>query len=446
MMLIALLAVFVSLPVFSQTIRVTQPNAPENWPIRASRSITWEYSGVSGNVKLLLFRGETEVGIIATNLPMAVRTYSWQVGQTDRGYATPGSNYKIKAKVMGQPIADFSDRPFTISGGVTMDLGAMEVRGKRPSFQAPVKVLYPNGGESLQKAVVNEIRWESTDSFGTPRIIIKRGSSVVKTYEPTGVFAIRRGNQSTWSWVIPVDLGAGNDYRIRLENSVGRLSDESDGNFSITEDPLIVVNQPRGGSWTMGDRRHIEWRASGAGNLDLLLEPAAGGRGYMIKSNVPPAPSRFFWTIGNFEYDNISFIPPRGVKYKIIVRDHSGSPSGESAEFEIYRPSITILEPSGGTVHRGDDKTIRWRTGAGFVGNVDIELYLGTPDGSFRRFDQLYTDIRDMGSASWHVYPPLRGGEAEIDAPPADRHYFIRVKSSRCPMVFGDGAAFMLHK
>ncbi len=445
---IALLVLFLGASVFAQTVRITQPNTPVTWPQRASRNITWDFSGVSGNVKLLLFRGETGVGIIASEIPIASRSYSWVVGQTNMGFAPQGSGYKIKIKVMGQPISDFSDQPFTINPQYTIDPGVMEALRNPPRvFTPPVKVIYPNGGERLQKAVVNEIRWESTDEFGKPRIKIKKGGRVVKTYEPNQVFAIRRGNASTWSWTIPNSLDAGNDYKVRLENSAGRLRDESDANFSISEDSMIVVTDPRGGLWTMGDRRHINWRASGTGNLDIVLRPAIGDSpGYMIKSNVAPTPSRFFWTIGNFEHARTNFIPPQGVKYKVVIRDRGSSTEGESPEFTIFRPSINVLEPASGTVHRGDNKTIRWRTGPGFVGNVDIEIYIVENSLGFHRFDTLHTNVRDLGSVSWRVYPNPRFGEAEIDAPPTPRQYFIRVKSSRCDTVFGDGAHFTLER
>lgn len=445
-LLSALLVLFLGATVFAQTVRITQPNTPTTWPLRGNRDITWDFSGVAGNVKLLLFRGETGVGIIATGLPVTNRTYSWRVGQTNMGFAPQGSGYKIKIKVMGQPISDFSDQPFTIGPQYTINPGTMEVRQRPRVFTPPVKVIYPNGGERLQKAVVNEIRWESTDAFGKPRIKIKKGGRVVKTYEPERVFPIRRGNTSTWSWVIPTSLDAGNDYKVRLENSVGRLRDESDANFSIVADTTIVVTEPRGGYWSMGDRRHINWRAAGTGNLDIILRPTVGGSpGYMIKSNVSPTPSRYFWTVGNFEHESVSLIPPEGVKYKIVIRDRDSSAEGESPEFTVHRPTITVMEPAGGTVHRGDNKTIRWRTGPGFVGNVDVELYI-VDGSSFRRFDQLFTNIRDLGSVSWRVYPNPRPGEAELDAPPTPRQYFIRVKSSRCRTVFGDGARFTLER
>ena len=447
LLFIALLVALLGASAFAQSIRVTQPNTTVTWPLRSTHNITWDYSGISGTVKILLFRGETGVGIIATGLPIANRSYSWQVGQTTTGFAAQGSGYRIKVRVMAQPYHDFSDAPFTIGSQYTLNPGTMEALHNPPQvFTPPVKVTYPNGGERLRKGVVNEIRWESTDEFGKPRIKIKKGGRVVKTYEPNQVYPIRRGNASTWSWVIPTSLEPGNDYKVRLENTVGRLRDESNANFTIAEDTLIEVTAPRGGYWSMGDRRHITWRAAGTGNLDIILRPTVGGgSGYMIKSNVSPTPSRFFWTVGNFEHASVSLIPPDGVKYKVVIRDRDSSTEGESPEFTVHRPSVTVLEPVGGTVHRGDHKTIRWRTGPGFVGNVDVELYI-VDGGSFRRFDQLRTNVRDLGSVSWHVYPNPGIGEAELDAPPTPRQYFIRIVSSRCRTVFGDGAQFTLER
>ena len=83
----------------AQTVTLVNPDAGENYPRNGITNITWHYSGLSGTVRLILFQGSANLGIIADNLPLATNKYHWTVGQHANGTAPAGSNYHVRIRV-----------------------------------------------------------------------------------------------------------------------------------------------------------------------------------------------------------------------------------------------------------------------------------------------------------------------------------------------------------
>ncbi len=96
-------------------LRLTSPNGGENWPLGATRSITWNANGYGGTVRLILFNKAAKVGQIATGIPAAQGSYSWTVGQHQDGTAPAGSLYSIRLLAGDGSQEDYSDAPFAIT-------------------------------------------------------------------------------------------------------------------------------------------------------------------------------------------------------------------------------------------------------------------------------------------------------------------------------------------
>jgi len=103
-----------SLLVFSASIKVISPNGGENWQKGSTYNITWNSSGVSGNVIIKLLKGGTMLGSIAWNIPNT-GNYSWAINKIRETSIQPGSDYRVLIRSFDDhSIEDESDSNFTI--------------------------------------------------------------------------------------------------------------------------------------------------------------------------------------------------------------------------------------------------------------------------------------------------------------------------------------------
>ncbi|HLP59673.1 MAG TPA: Ser-Thr-rich GPI-anchored membrane family protein, partial [Candidatus Deferrimicrobium sp.] len=98
-----------------------------------------------------------------------------------------------------------------------------------------ITVTSPNSGEIWNTASTHNITWLSQDMTGAVNIALYKGNSL---YSRIGKAAAAAG---VFSWQIPANLPAGNDYKIRVYN--GSAGDYSDLNFSIALPVQIYLNK-----------------------------------------------------------------------------------------------------------------------------------------------------------------------------------------------------------
>jgi len=214
-----------------QTITVTSPNGGENWALGSTHAITWTSAGVTGNVRILLFRGGANIGIIRDDVPVTARSIDWVVGAYQGGTAVPGTDYKVRIKKMQTEILDASNREFTISPAVVTP---------PPTPTGSITVTNPNGGGTwlLKVLGVNSatVNWTSSSVPGNVTLTLKKGGSAVRSQTFTNT-----GN-AVFSFA---GMAEGEDYRMRVENAGNSVYDESDQNFSIRKETLTpLVREP----------------------------------------------------------------------------------------------------------------------------------------------------------------------------------------------------------
>lgn len=99
----------------AQSIVVKSPNNNEKWRKGVSHDIIWESSGItSGTYKITLWQAGVSKGTIATGLDTSLNLFKWTVGNVIGATLPPGSGYKVKVRVQGEPVSDSSDLPFSI--------------------------------------------------------------------------------------------------------------------------------------------------------------------------------------------------------------------------------------------------------------------------------------------------------------------------------------------
>jgi hypothetical protein len=198
----------------AQTIRVTSPNGDEDWALGSTHAITWTSAGVTGNVRIILFKGGTHIGIVRDNVPVTAGSIDWVVGTYQGGTAVPGTDYKIRIRKMQTEILDSSNRVFTISPAE----GA-------PPPAGSITVKSPNGGEIWWTGnMAYEVRWTLSNIQGSVTIRLKKGGAVITSWTAD--------NTGSSYWMCS-GVQDGNDYRIRVESSNGSVFDESDRDFEI---------------------------------------------------------------------------------------------------------------------------------------------------------------------------------------------------------------------
>jgi len=120
--LIAVLIVLVFVPggARADSVTVTSPNGGESWWVGATQNITWTYTGdwAGKSVRIQLLGGGAVNDIVSNTAPLALTgptgSYPWHIGEYLGGTAGPGTNYRIRVRVVGTSILDDSNNNFSI--------------------------------------------------------------------------------------------------------------------------------------------------------------------------------------------------------------------------------------------------------------------------------------------------------------------------------------------
>ena len=265
----------------SSSIRVTSPNGGETWQRGTSHTVTWSYTGSPGTtVKILLFKGGTEIGIINGSVSIGTSgtgSYSWLISSSGSGGT--GNNYKIKVQSISTPtVNDTSDNTFNLTSATT---------------PPTIRITSPNGGETWQRGTSQTVTWSYTGSPGsTVKIVLLKAGAEVGTIKSS--VSIGTSGTGSYSWLISSSGsgGTGSDYKIKVQSiSTPIVNDTSDNNFNLTSaatTPTIRVTSPNGGeTWQRGTSQTVTWSYTGSpGSTVKTVLLKAGADVGTIKSSV----------------------------------------------------------------------------------------------------------------------------------------------------------------
>lgn len=240
---------------YKATIQVIQPNGGESLKQGSVETIKWQSSNVSGNIRIELYLKDTIYEVVAGDLDDDGE-YEWVVGSD----LDAGSSYKIRIVSVDDPtVNDFSDSAFSIE---TATIGTLTLTA-------------PDGGEQWQIGKTHEITWTADYFVGMVSLKLYKDGLFIKNIAQTTI------NNGSYSWIIPSDVDAANDYFVRIASfSNNDLIDISDGFFSVVSytppDETITVTSPNGGEvWAPGSTQTITWTSEGvpgAVKLELYQE------------------------------------------------------------------------------------------------------------------------------------------------------------------------------
>ncbi len=212
-----------------------------------------------------------------------------------------------------------------------------------------IKVLTPNGGETISEGSNFSITWSST-SKSLMRITFSydNGSTwilVADSLKNTGVF----------NW-FPVPNNISNQCIVRVLSVDGVYSDASDKVFAIirnSNESLNILSPKEKDEWEAGTSKQIKWYSSGLDSIKIEYTTNNGTSWNSITTDRK--------NTGIYYWDPIPNTP--SVLAKVRIKDaKDGQPSSESQIFSILpEPKLKVLSPNGKEkILAGTSRKLEW--------------------------------------------------------------------------------------
>lgn len=205
------------------TINIASPKGGETLYLTNEQFIRWNAYRTSQRLRILLIRDGRIIHHLQENLGLS-GLFRWRVGKVytiDEHALEPGKGYRIRME--------------TMDGKIRAETGSFTIL--RPT----VRVIFPNGGETIKRDTVQNLRWTSSHLHGDVRLELWQRSPGRRPHLMTTLSKSEK-NDWNYSWrVFPLPgFGTGEiDPPENIPDWVFRVSsvhcpeiyDESDGTF-----------------------------------------------------------------------------------------------------------------------------------------------------------------------------------------------------------------------
>jgi len=405
----------VAATVQKKTIHLVSPNGGEKLKIGSEYTIRWQSKGLKGSLNISLMYKNRNLGFLARNVNASRGAYTWKVGQVLKSRVKPSGGYTIRIYSGSQKVQDQSDRYFSIIPGSRKTLTTVVkplTPVKKSITKAPVKktdkiqkksirLLSPNGRESLKAGSEYQIRWSARGIRGNVTLYLSQQGKVVGTIAQNIKPGIGR-----YLWRVHTKLGdkslRGDRYKILIMTKDRKTRDDSDHYFSIVtaqtsppdtggssgqpEDqgqtsqtpdpqPYISVTEPiKNSGWCPNTAYTIKWESSLPTNLNVKIELVYRNEtGYVplriITSSTP--------NDGTYQFNGLSEsqvpVLSVGVSVKITVLDNSVY--GVSGLIALGKQLKLMMSETDTWIWRhGTEYTLRWEQICDLPAPLNIEL------------------------------------------------------------------------
>ncbi len=364
----------VAIPSSDCTVQVTEPDRDRVWIEGQVMHIAWSSEGIlcGGTVMIELIQNSEPCRCVTEVTPND-GSFDWVVCPC----SSDSTQYRIRVTDLASGAWDENNCNLTLLG--------------LPPAPCSVTLLAPNGGERWVEGRIHTITWESATTCGpTVDLTLVHPSASLQELIAAGV-----PNDGSHAWVAHRLGEASEGYFIRVTDTAGGASDESDGPFSILEAgdscaPALVF--PNGGeTWAAGEPYLISWDWEGACGELVAIDLLRAGSPCQTISAATPNTGTFIWTASQCSGQ------PDG--YAIRVTDlTSGAADASDGSFSIFQPcAITVTAPQGGEVLlEGARAEITWLRAGTCNGPVAIDLLRA---GAVCR--TIATGVPNSGSYAW---------------------------------------------
>ncbi|MHB8931207.1 MAG: hypothetical protein ACYC5R_11485 [Melioribacteraceae bacterium] len=362
-----------------QQIKVTAPNGGEKWSLGSSQNITWDAGGIA-NVKIeyTINNGNSWNTLIASTPSNGFYTWN-QIPNT----LSTNCKVRISDAQDGFP-SDDSDQFFLI-------------------VPAPdIKVVSPNGGETVQSGTNYEIRWTSENVENVKIEYTINGGAVWNTIVST------TPSIGTYVWMnIPSTNSL--QCKIRVSDAQnGTPFDLSDQNFQITN--LVVKSvkliSPNGGeNWEAGTKHNITWNSSNVSKVKIELTTDKGSGWNVIANDL---------TGGAFDWNISETLNSTQCQIRISdATDNNISDISDAVFIISPKKFITVTGPVTRIYKSNEPIIITWLSGGIEKVGIRYTTTNGIADPSNPAFTELATV--GAGTGSYTTYFSL----------PSDKYFVV---------------------
>jgi hypothetical protein len=322
---------------------VTSPHSGSTWLNGEARTISWNTSGGSNNVRLDLYKGAALLCTIASCTPND-GSFAWTVDDCGNGYST---EYRVKIADAADPTCYACSELFTI--------------GRPCGFN----ITNPDSASNWLTGESRSILWEPSGGSGTVKIELYKGGAYLCP------IAASTANDGTYQWVVQdCSGGFSSEYTVKISDAVDPGCHAYSDKFTIGASCSLSITSPASGtSWILGDNRAILWdHTGGSGNVKIELYESSS---YLctIAASTPNRGS-YQWVV-----DNCGAGPSS--HYSVKITDANDSRCYD------YSDEFAIVE---GTTH-----TRVYQQGIdGYAGCEDTYMILWLPDDNFA--DRIYIE------------------------------------------------------
>ncbi len=356
------------------TLSITQPIANVQYVPGNIMDIRWS-SNYPGNVKIKIFQlynyGITDTLVIAASTPND-GIFDWPIPVDFE----PGNFYALTIEGVGNPQVNTGVSCFTIKAKITM--------------------IAPANAANWEMTTSHLIRWQDNISENVD-IKLYKGASFIRS------IALNTPSDGSFDWVVPDDLTAALDYKIRITKTGDETVSVYSSFFIISVHRYVDVTAPDGWSqWQKGMLHKIKWTTN-AGTLfdlkliDLTVTPNTTTT---IANNVSWTSTGYSWTpalsLNSFH------------QYKIEVSSVSyEQATGISDAFELTDPPVIAVSIPNSTTHwaTATTQTITWSDN--LPGFVEILLYNRT---NSLMNQVISASTESDGTYIWNIPPTLTPG------------------------------------
>ncbi len=251
-------------PQLLSSIKVVYPNGREEWEKGQRYSIRWTSQGIKGNVKIKIKYGPGRGSwhTIAESVPNT-GNYAFTLPKEFLQGQTSQERYWFFIFVMtpDEKIMDGSDRSFIIRA------------------KPEIRLIFPNGGEKLERFGEYNIRWQSSGSVGPLRISYEN----LEQRRSYSFGEERIPDRGSYRLKIPERLPLGT-YKLHLNSLDGKTKDASDRSFEIVLPQVDLVCGLTYFGRVTRKKRHI---LSGERTESMKFEVYVQNNGTKILNRVP---------------------------------------------------------------------------------------------------------------------------------------------------------------
>jgi len=151
-----------TLAVQTAPLALTAPSGGESWILGSTQRIAWSSSGISGGLNLYLYKGTTNLGLIASGVPVGNSGYDWRTGYLKNGTKVAvGSTYKVSiVSVLDKKVSAISDAYMSI-------------------VKPKIKVASPINGTVWKLGSAQRVTWTFSAVSGAVDIFLYRNGALV---------------------------------------------------------------------------------------------------------------------------------------------------------------------------------------------------------------------------------------------------------------------------